>query len=86
MTNQAIEINGKLYRVSKLIAKGKGGYTYLAKAYVDEVVVKKIHYEPCDYYQFEDNKLNSELRDYETLSKLGYLFLSYCSLTKKNSF
>ncbi|MCL2627249.1 MAG: hypothetical protein FWD44_00940 [Oscillospiraceae bacterium] len=71
MINQIIKINEKLYTVTKLIAKGKGGYTYLAKSDADEVVVKQIHYEPCDYYQFEENKLNSELRDYETLSKLG---------------
>jgi len=71
MINQVIQINGKPYRVRKLIAKGKGGYTYLAQSEEDEVIVKEIHYEPCDYYQFEDNKLDSELRDYETLSSLG---------------
>jgi len=71
MTNREIEINGKLCIVGQLIAKGKGGYTYHAKVEGDEVILKQIHYEPCDYYKFEENKLNSELRDYETLQSLG---------------
>ena len=33
-------------------------------------MVKQIHHEPCSYYQFGD-KLQSELRDYRTLSALG---------------
>ena len=33
-------------------------------------VLKQIHHEPCDYYTFGD-KLQAELRDYETLQKLG---------------
>jgi len=60
-----------VYEVIKLIAKGKGGYNYLAKSNGREVVVKQIHYEPCDYFRFEENKLSSELRDYRTLSALG---------------
>jgi len=71
MENQIIEVNGKPCKIGKLIARGKGGYTYLAKIEGTEVIFKKIHYEPCDYYQFEENKLNSELRDYETLRNLG---------------
>lgn len=35
-----------------------------------DYVLKQIHHEPCDYYQFGD-KLQSELRDYERLRKLG---------------
>ena len=35
-----------------------------------QYVLKQIHHEPCEYYTFGD-KLNSELRDYETLHKLG---------------
>jgi len=71
MTNRIIEICGKPCKVGKLLAKGKGGHTYLAKMGEAEVIVKKIHYEACNYYQFEENKLNSELRDYETLRNLG---------------
>jgi len=71
MENQVKIVNGIEYEITTLIAKGKGGFTYLAKSDAVEVIVKQIHYEPCDYYKFEDNKLNSELRDYETLSNLG---------------
>ena len=33
-------------------------------------MLKQIHHELCDYYTFGD-KLQSELRDYETLRTLG---------------
>ena len=33
-------------------------------------VLKQIHHEPCNYYAFGD-KLQAELRDYETLRHLG---------------
>ena len=68
---QKIIANGNTYEITGLIAKGKGGYTYLAKTGNTAVAIKQIHYEPCDYFQFEDNKLNSELRDYKTLHDLG---------------
>jgi len=71
MENQVKVVNGIEYEVIKLIAKGKGGYTYLVKTDDTEVILKQIHYEPCDYYCFEENKLCSELRDYEILYDLG---------------
>lgn len=63
-------VNGKVYSILKLLGKGKGGYSYLALAAGREVVVKQIHHEPCDYYQFGD-KLAAELRDYRRLKELG---------------
>ena len=71
MEGQVIIADGEKYAIINLIAKGKGGYNYLAITRDTFVVVKQIHYEPCDYYLFEDNKLNSELRDYKTLYDLG---------------
>ena len=71
MIGQSVTANDVEYEIVTLLAKGKGGYNYLATAGDTAVVVKKIHYEPCDYFQFEDNKLNSELRDYQILSDLG---------------
>ena len=66
-----ISVNGKEYGVLKLLGKGKGGYSYLV---CDEAqnryVLKQIHHEPCAYYTFGD-KMQSELRDYETLRKLA---------------
>ncbi|MEO2239387.1 hypothetical protein ABE547_09275 [Dorea sp. YH-dor226] len=33
-------------------------------------MLKQIHHEPCDYYQF-GNKMESEMKDYERLKKKG---------------
>lgn len=63
-------VNGKDYGVITLLGKGKGGYSYLVTDGIIRFVLKQIHHEPCDYYQF-GNKLESELRDYATLSKVG---------------
>ena len=65
-----LQVNGQPYTVTRLLGKGKGGYSYLAQGNEGPVVVKQIHHEPCSYYQFGD-KLQSELRDYRTLSALG---------------
>ena len=62
-------IGNRVYQVHKLLGKGKGGYSYLVSDSMGQYVLKQIHHEPCDYYQFGD-KLASELRDYETLKAL----------------
>lgn len=66
----AICVNGKSYSAIKLLGRGKGGYSYLVTDGEKEYVLKQIHHEPCDYYQFGD-KLQSELRDYGRLKELG---------------
>ncbi len=58
------------YRLLRLLGKGKGGYSYLAERDGQQVVLKQIHHEPCDYYSF-GNKLESELRDYRRLQGAG---------------
>lgn len=63
-------VNGESYTVKKLLGKGKGGYSYLAEKDGREYVLKQIHHEPCEYYQFGD-KIQAELRDYERLSRIG---------------
>ena len=65
-----ITLNGKEFTVIRLLGKGKGGYSWLVTDGVGEYVLKQIHHEPCDYYQFGD-KLASELRDYERLRAVG---------------
>ena len=67
---QSMLLNGKEYSVQKLLGKGKGGYSYLADDGSREYVLKQIHHEPCDYYQF-GNKIEAELHDYERLKKIG---------------
>ena len=68
--NGSLAVNGKVYRIVRLLGKGKGGYSYLAEYDEHPVVVKQIHHEPCDYYTF-GNKIEAELRDYERLLKAG---------------
>lgn len=67
---EMISVNGRQYSIQKLLGKGKGGYSYLATDGERNVVVKQIHHEPCDYYQF-GNKIESEVRDYGRLHKIG---------------
>ncbi len=65
-----LSLNGRDYRVEELLGKGKGGYSYLVEdGGGGRFVLKQIHHEPCDYYQFGD-KLGSELRDYARLRAL----------------
>ena len=68
-----ININGKPLEILKHIGKGKGGNSYLATYDDRNVVYKEMHYEPNDTYTFEANKLQSELRDYQTLKSVGIL-------------
>lgn len=63
-------VNQTDYQVLSLLGKGKGGYSYLVTDGKTQYVIKQIHHEPCDYYQF-GNKLESELRDYARLSQVG---------------
>ena len=67
---ELLDICGKEYKVLRLLGKGKGGYSYLVTDGAGEYVLKQIHHEPCDYYQFGD-KLASELTDYEKLTAIG---------------
>ena len=67
---ETLTLNEKTYTVIRLLGKGKGGYSYLVTDGAEEYVLKQIHHEPCDYYQFGD-KLASELRDYQRLKAVG---------------
>ncbi len=68
--NENAFVNDTEYTVLKLLGKGKGGYSYLAKGKNGRCVLKQIHHEPCDYYQF-GNKIEAEISDYHRLSKIG---------------
>ena len=65
-----MKVNQKESLVLKLLGKGKGGYSYLVTDGREQYVLKQIHHEPCAYYTFGD-KLQSELRDYARLKKIG---------------
>ncbi len=68
--DEKTSVNGKTFQVVRLLGKGKGGYSYLVNDGEKNYVLKQIHHEPCDYYSF-GNKLEAELRDYETLRNIG---------------
>ena len=68
--DEQLIVCGKPYRILRLLGHGKGGYSYLAEAERQQVVIKQIHHEPCDYYTFGD-KIEAERRDYERLQAAG---------------
>ena len=63
-------VKGATYKIEKLLGKGKGGYSYIAKENGEDFVLKQIHHEPCDYYQF-GNKIEAEINDYQRLLNAG---------------
>ena len=66
MLSGSVNVSGKECALLRLLGRGKGGYSYLAVCDGQQVVLKQIHHEPCDYYTFGD-KLASELADYQRL-------------------
>lgn len=68
--SEIMTVNHKEYQILKLLGKGKGGYSYLATDGEQKYVLKQIHHEPCDYYQF-GNKIEAELNDYKRLKEIG---------------
>ena len=66
---KAWTVSNAEYTALQLLGKGKGGYSYLVTDGTAQYVLKQIHHEPCEYYTFGD-KLQAELRDYETLRRL----------------
>ena len=65
-----VTVCGCAYRIVRLLGHGKGGYSYLAEADGQTVVLKQIHHEPCSYYTF-GNKIEAECCDYERLQNAG---------------
>lgn len=63
-------VNQNEYTVIKLLGHGKGGYSYLVEKDNKQYVLKQIHHEPCDYYNF-GNKIEAEINDYNKLLKTG---------------
>ena len=68
--NEPLTVCGKSYRILRLLGHGKGGYSYLAESDGQQAVIKQIHHEPCDYYEF-GNKIEAEQLDYERLQAAG---------------
>ena len=67
---KTVTVNEKEYYIIKLLGKGKGGYSYLAEKDGKQYVLKQIHHEPCEYYNF-GNKIEAEQNDYNRLLNTG---------------
>lgn len=65
-----MKVNDKEFEIVRLLGKGKGGYSYLVKSEISQYVLKQIHHEKCDYYEF-GNKIESEINDYKRLRDIG---------------
>jgi len=70
MLEKEIILHEKHYRILRLLGHGKGGYSYLSECGGQLAVLKQIHHEPCDYYNF-GNKIEAEQRDYVRLKNAG---------------
>lgn len=78
-----ISVNGKDFTIIKLLGKGKGGYSYLSTNGAEKFVLKQIHHEPCDYYEF-GNKIESEIRDYNKLREIGIRIPEMIDVDREN--
>lgn len=70
MIGDTAKVNDREFQVIKLLGKGKGGYSYLVTDENGRYVLKQIHHEPCDYYQF-GNKIEAETSAYAKLKEIG---------------
>ena len=80
---ETIKVNEKEFKIIKLLGKGKGGYSYLVSDDKEKYVVKQIHHEPCEYYQF-GNKIEAELSDYNKLYSTGIRMPKMLDIDIKN--
>lgn len=76
-------VNQSSYSIIKPLGKGKGGYSYLATDGQKKYVLKQIHHEPCDYYQF-GNKIEAEIGDYQRLKDIGIKMPDMIDVDREN--
>ena len=80
---EEISVNDRKFKIIKLLGHGKGGYSYLVTDGNNEYVLKQIHHEPCNYYNF-GNKIESEINDYKRLKKIGISMPEMIDVDLKN--
>lgn len=71
-------MKGKIFQTQKgqakilrFLGKGKSGYSYLVEINGSNFVLKLMHKEACEYYNFSDNKTKLEVQAYKNLCKIG---------------
>lgn len=68
-----INILGSSFKIDKLLGKGKGGYSFLARAEDSRpYTLKLFHNEVVPYYSFSRDKLSLELEAYSFLRSNGF--------------
>ncbi|WP_018249550.1 protein kinase family protein [Orenia marismortui] len=70
MIGEVVRVREKEFVVKKFLGKGKSGYSYLIENGDENYVLKKMHDEPCPYYDFQDSKVKCEISDYKRLKNL----------------
>ena len=80
---EEMSVNDRKFKIIKLLGHGKGGYSYLVTDGNNEYVLKQIHHEPCNYYNF-GNKIESEINDYKRLKKIGISMPEMIDVDLKN--
>ena len=80
---EKISVNDRKFKIIKLLGHGKGGYSYLVTDGNNDYVLKQIHHEPCNYYNF-GNKIESEINDYKRLKKIGISMPEMIDVDLKN--
>ena len=66
---ETIQLQSGTFTVGKLLGKGKSGHSWLIENSSRQLILKRMHKEPCAYYKFGD-KLAAELSAYERLKGL----------------
>lgn len=73
-------------KLLRLLGKGKSGYSYLAAIGDEQVVLKRMHDEPCAYYTFGDNKVRLEVQAYDRLSRSALMLPRLLAFDEQQGF
>ena len=84
--NEPIFYRNQPLEIIELLGKGKGGYSYLVTNGEDKFVAKKIHHEPCAFYDFGNDKFGAEIRAYEKLNKLPIYIPKLLDVNQENEY
>lgn len=70
-SGECLELRGEAWRLVRLLGRGKAGHSWLVEGGRGRAVFKRMHDEPCPYYEFHGSKLERELGDRARLEALG---------------
>lgn len=85
--NKSFETKLGQVSIQKELGKGKSGYSYLVEFGGQNLVLKIMHYESCDYYSFGgNNKVTLEVNAYHKLHTCGVLLPKLLSYDAKRNY